>query len=207
MPDLSTSIALLQDTAKALREVISATANEAMPEDLAIEVGWLNDIQRIVAEAQEMVGHHARFSKSGTSVTKMTRSVAVAAPATSRRPRKGEYPRFLRDAHGGHLIKVGWSKKARAEYEHKAPRAVISAMVQIIAEAGRNRKRFVMEKLMPFHDPTSGVPLPDYQAYIVLAWLRSVGIVIQHGRQGYTLSNGSLNDEVIEKLWNSIPTR
>jgi hypothetical protein len=42
----------------------------------------------------------------------------IKAPIRSRN-KLGQYPRFLRE--GGNLVKIGWSKSQRAEYEHKSP--------------------------------------------------------------------------------------
>ncbi|HEX8520908.1 MAG TPA: hypothetical protein VF669_01545 [Tepidisphaeraceae bacterium] len=203
MPKLSSSINHLQEAAKALREVISATANEAMPQDLVHVVGWLNDVQRIVSEAQEMAGRNARFSGSKTGTARVAQSVDVG-PATVRRPRKNEYPHFCRD--GESLVKIGWSKKSRAPYEHKAPKAALVALTSALGEAGKGRRRFVVEDLLPLKSE-NGTEIPDYQAYVCLAWVRAAGLVQQHGRKGYTLSSRDNFATGIEHLWEKLPQR
>jgi len=190
---------------RTLRAAISGTAADADPEQLNRMVGWLKEVQRLLVEVSSP--RHARLTKNlaDHSVAAGRASQGRNGPVSINR-RAIDFPRFYRDQNDN-LVKIGWSKKSGSEYEHKAPRNVLSAVVHSLADAGRNRRRFAMEELMPFRDPVSGTPAPDYQAYIVLAWLRSKGMVTQHGRQGYTLSNGTISTETVDNLWNGTPTR
>jgi hypothetical protein len=125
--------------------------------------------------------------------------------APTRSPRKGKHPRFLRD--GENLVKVGWSKSEKSEYEHKSPRKVLSALGAVLVAAGAKGRRFSMDKLLPINDPTDGTRLPDYQCYLALALLRENALVIQHGRQGYSLPKKGDLLLSIEKLWEQLPSR
>ena len=51
-----------------------------------------------------------------------------------------------------------------------------------------------------------GIDVPDYQAYLCLAWLRTIGAVEQRGREGYTM-NGAGADltTVVKEAWNDLP--
>ena len=64
-----------------------------------------------------------------------------------------------------------------------------------------------MGKVLPLKDAANGSVFPDYQSYLCLAWLRSGGLVIQHGRQGYSLPKGIELDKSIETHWVNLPTR
>lgn len=205
MAKLDQVVAAFRECDRTLRAAISAAAPEADPEQLNKLVGWLREVQRVLHDASPS---HAPALATDATASRSSEPHMKAAHAKYKSASRirVKYPLFFRES-DGNLVKIGWSKKSRAEYEHKAPRDAMSAVVRTMAEAGKNRRRFVMEKLMPFRDQVSGAPVPDYQAYIVLAWLRSEGVVIQHGRQGYTLSNGKVSAEVVDKLWNSVPTR
>jgi hypothetical protein len=123
----------------------------------------------------------------------------------ARRPRKTEYPKFLRD--GDSLIKIGWSKAEKAEYEHKSPKKVVVAVGNALTTAGSKGRRFSMDKVLPLTDPEDTSELPTYQCYLSLAWMRHEGLVVQHGRQGYSLpKNGDLTS-AIERIWAQLPTR
>ncbi len=120
-----------------------------------------------------------------------------------RRNKLGEYPRFVRE--GDNLVKVGWSKSQRAEYEHKSPQRLLAVLCESLTSA--NGKRIMMDKVLPLNDPVTGNPFPDYQSYLCLAWLRSAGLVIQHGRQGYSLPKGIELERAIETQWANLLTR
>ena len=64
-----------------------------------------------------------------------------------------------------------------------------------------------MDKVLPLKDPVTGSAFPDYQSYLCLAWLKCGGLVIQHGRQGYSLPKGIELDKSIETHWANLPTR
>lgn len=119
------------------------------------------------------------------------------------RNKLGQYPKFVRE--GDNLIKIGWSKSQRAEYEHKSPKRLLAVLCDSLASA--NAKQIMMDKVLPLKDPVNGSPFPDYQSYLCLAWLRSAGLVIQHGRQGYSLPKGIELEKSVETLWANLVTR
>jgi hypothetical protein len=114
------------------------------------------------------------------------------------------YPKFIRE--GDALIKIGWSKSQGKPYEHKAPRAVLRALVKELIRIGSGGARFTVEGIFPLKD-TGKTDIPDYQAYLTLAWLRSVELITQHGRQGYSLPNGADLERQSEQKWNELSKR
>ena len=64
-----------------------------------------------------------------------------------------------------------------------------------------------MDDVLPLKDPVSGTEVPAYQSYLCLAWLRSVGIVTQHGRQGYSLAKKDDVAARTEECWRQLATR
>lgn len=119
------------------------------------------------------------------------------------RNKLGQYPKFLRE--GENLVKIGWSKSQRSDYEHKSPKRVLGVLCESLRSA--DGKRIMMDKVLPLKDPVSGSHFPDYQSYLCLAWLRSAGLVVQHGRQGYSLPKGIELEKSVEALWADLPTR
>jgi hypothetical protein len=113
---------------------------------------------------------------------------------------KGQvYPRFYRS--GDDLVKIGWSKKQRAEYRHKAPKSVVQRIAEIIAQKGSGSQRVVFEDILPNPDPVTGAEVPMYQAYLAVAWLRHEKLIVKHGRQGYSLPPHVKLPEAIEERW------
>jgi len=132
----------------------------------------------------------------------LARSAALNAPSRGRRPRAAAetYPRFFR--RGNELVKVGWSKKDRREYNHRAPRTAVDAVAAAVRQVGAKGKLFNGDALLPLEDPSTSSAVPDYQAYVGLAWLKHLGVVEQHGRRaGYTLADGKQIDSTITAAW------
>ncbi len=126
-------------------------------------------------------------------------------PVAAKKPRKPDYPQFFRS--GDSLVKVGWSKSERAEYEHKCPKRVLDVLVSECTRVAGPGKRFVMDKLLPLRDPASGTELPGYQAYVALAFLRHAGLVEQHGRSGYSIANVKTFVTDAAVAWNGSKSR
>src|SRR6185295_2281798 len=64
-----------------------------------------------------------------------------------RTSRKEGYPKFERSR--DQLVKIGWSKKDRSEYVHKAPRAGLDRVVKRVVELGTGGRMFSTEELLP----------------------------------------------------------
>lgn len=122
-------------------------------------------------------------------------------------PRAGRprvYPCFERE--GDRLIKMGWSKRDRRAYEHRAPRDAVFVFASRLAARAGGGRSFTMDELLPLTDE-QGREIPSYQAYLALAWLRNAGVVERRGKDGYLLRNGTLESAQLTQLWNSTPVR
>ena len=86
----------------------------------------------------------------------------------------------------------------RRGMQHEQQRQTVGGETNQVDQA---RETFTMEDVLPLFDADSGREVPSYQAYLVLAWLRSAGVVVQHGRQGYSLEKGTDLDAVVERQW------
>lgn len=148
----------------------------------------------------ENVEHNGK--KATVSSLRLGRDPNHSADNRRKGRRLGEYPRFFRD--GNRLVKVAWSKTDKREYEHRCPKDVVSSLVSSVLSVGAKGDRFAMDRLLPITDPTDGSELPTYQAYVALAWLRSVGLLEQHGRQGYSIRKGISLASKVEDAWNQL---
>lgn len=105
------------------------------------------------------------------------------------------------------MVKIGWSKHDRKTYEHRAPRRVLDAFVQAVVRAGAGGERFAMGGILPLKDTVNSSDIPDYQAYLTLAWLRDSGLLAQHGRQGYSLLPDTELPREAARLWAALTAR
>lgn len=152
-------------------------------------------------------GHPEVECLGNPSASASARQAGYSRPADTgrsrRAPQKGEYPKFARQ--GDQLVKVSWSKKQRAEYQHKAPRRVAELLAAAIARRTGNGRLFTSEDIFPLKDPGDGSEVPSYQAYAALAWFKATGMVKAHGRRGYTAKNQGKLPEVVTEAWQQLP--
>jgi hypothetical protein len=94
------------------------------------------------------------------------------------------------------LVKIGWSKSDRKEYQHRAAHDLLVELRQALLDASKRRKLFTMGALEP---QLSSSGTPGYQAYVWLAWLRAEGLVKQHGRQGYSVVKPATFEKDVER--------
>lgn len=120
-----------------------------------------------------------------------------AKPAAKRR----SYPIFARS--GTSLVKIGWSKSSKSEYHHKSPLAAALGLAAALARHAKNGAVVPTEKVLPLR-LDDGSDVPDYQAYVSLAWFRQIGAVKQNGRQGYTVKRPSDLQGAIQAAWNEL---
>jgi hypothetical protein len=110
------------------------------------------------------------------------------------------YPLFRRD--GDSLVKVGWSKKAKQTYEHRTPKKILLHVASIL----RGKSAFNMQKLLPCRN-YDGTDVPSYQAYMVVAWLSSVGAVKRDRRGDYRTIASAMSESAIDGAWDATPER
>jgi hypothetical protein len=111
------------------------------------------------------------------------------------------YPRFERQ--GDRLAKIAWSKKDRREYEHRAPAELIFQIAEVFEQNTKRGKPFLMDDLLPFKS-RSGDEIPSYQAYLALAWFRSLGLIEARGKDGYAVAVDDLHARA-EHEWKDLP--
>ncbi|WP_157898664.1 hypothetical protein [Luteitalea pratensis] len=179
----------------------------------AAAAGDYDRLARIAATARRVLDLASEWQGGDDSGTAAEVAAAVAAPPSSEDPPQGRargsrhsaarnYPRFMR--RGDELVKIGWSKAGRKEYQHRAPHSLLVALRQALLDASRARKLFTMDTL---ERSLAANNVPGYQAYAWLAWLRSADLVKQHGRQGYSLIKAATFETDIEKALIELPAQ
>ena len=123
--------------------------------------------------------------------------------AKARHRRADAYPRFERQ--GDRLVKIGWSKKDRAEYEHKAPLVAVEAVIEAIDQVTGKGAYLRVEDILPVKQKDEE-EVPSYQVYLVVAWLREIGAIERLGNDGYRVQGDRASLDV-QALWNQTPER
>lgn len=171
------AVSEVQASERRLREILKAHVDSAPYEDII----WLSQLaERVKALVPVVVG----VTAGGPPAVQQAPASATATP----RPRSGRqgYPKF--EVRGDLLIKTGWAKKAKKEYVHRAPLAVLTAVQQRLAEVAKAKPLFTMEDVMPVASPDGNGEVPGYQVYLCVAYLVAEGQVRRQGRDGYVAS-------------------
>jgi hypothetical protein len=155
------------------------------------------------AEAGRVSGGTGAGSANGPAARQALAPGAAAIGGRRANPRE-DYPKFFRRV--DELVKVGWSKKERKEYSHRATRRVVDVVAAAVRQVGVRGKLFNGDALIPMKDPSDGAAVPDYQIYVTLAWLTNLGVLEQRGRRvGYALVPQKQVDSTITAAWATLP--
>jgi hypothetical protein len=186
---------------------------------LAAGEGRFDELPQLTPMAKEIAALAARWPSEPSPAP-----VALARPATTDDPsaaaavrgaptprastklKKSDYPKFLREKQD--LVKLGWSPREKGPYEHRVPKAGVDAVASAVASNGKAGHRFTMDEILKaLTSAKSAEQVPSYQTYAVVSWLKWAGMVLQHGRQGYTVVRPQTFASSIETAWQSLPQR
>lgn len=213
------AIDVLSSAEESLRDLMGAAAKEGDYETVLQIAGWAKAVRQLLADS----AHLRAPSEEPASATVCIADSEVSAETPElalpegnhssanskllvrKTSRAKDYPKYLRI--GDVLVKLGWSKSQKAEYEHKAPFSVVRDLVMAIRQATSKKRTFVMEAILPLKSSADGQEVPSYQTYACLAWLRQEGLIVQHGRQGYTVKPNTELEASIQHLFSRMPER
>jgi len=204
----------MNTSARAERGVEVIREAEAALQQLMAEASAAGDYEAVVQLASMAKGLARLINESATAPSPPPAESPAPSPRTGatrgkrkrrgQTKRKSEYPKFVRQ--GDELVKLGWSKRQKKEYRHRAPKRLVELLAQRLAEVGKEGKLLTTDDLLPLHDPDDGSEFPTYQGYIGLAWFVTAGLIERHGRQGYTVCDPDAMKARIEALWRALQT-
>lgn len=195
---------LLESCEKGLRALLAKAAAKGEYADIIQLTSWARVVHGLAEDAKSERG----VAESSSHGTRNGRVDALPQSGGPRKVRRGPqrarstkldgYPRFFRSVDD--LVKIGWSKRERTEYQHKAPHSVLALLIRKLAVAGAGGRMFTANELFPL-TTDHGIEIPIYQGYLCLAWLRSEGLIQPHGRQGYTIINEEKLVPAVDDHW------
>jgi predicted lipid-binding transport protein (Tim44 family) len=204
-PCMSRSAAVLQILSNAQAELRSLL-EQALAESRYTDVAEIAQIADSLAQLGADSGPASSDVEPTVSASQAPAPRNASAAHTNRAGRPSRsFPRFERE--GDKLVKIAWSKKDRAEYEHKAPRQVVDLLIEAIRSKKGEGAKFEAPDVLPLTERKSRKEVPSYQSYLALAWLRYEGVVAKHGRDGYSLKPTSATPERLNELWKALPSR
>jgi len=194
----------LKDCEDALRKLAAESAEEGDYEMLERIGTTARAVSELAHEWQSRNSVLTAVRNELPSGVLGARSEPARSAVTTRLRVSRQYPKFIR--RGDELVKIGWSKKEKREYQHRAGHAILDAISHALLDASKRRRLFTMEVLE--RQLGSGAnAVPGYQTYVWLAWLRSVGLIKQHGRQGYSLTKPATFEKDVEQRLAAVPAQ
>lgn len=200
---------ILADAERSMRELVGIAASAGDYELVIRLTEWARQLSAIARSAEHKPTGATIVLDSGNARVPEARSQRKVRPGkrirrrSARGQKKGNFPRFVR--RNDSLVKIGWSKTDRSEYEHRAPREVAMLLASAVRKRAENGNLVRAEDVMPVLDPRDGAEIPSYQAYLCLAWLKHEGLVVPQGRKGYTVPNTGALESTVEKKWATLP--
>jgi hypothetical protein len=195
------ALQILQQTEAELQKLIQKALTEGRYADVAAIARLADHIAQLAS--QDESADYDDMS-DGSSPEDGDESPRPGTKLSKRAIRRA-FPRFERE--GDRLVKIAWSKRGREEYEHKAPREIVDLLIDYIKGRKGVGARFVAPDIFPMKDPKTKREIPSYQAYLALAWLCHEGVVVKHGRNGYSLKPTAAISEHVTQLWEALPAR
>lgn len=204
---------ILREAEGALKELIANALRNQQYDDVATIAAMAEKLARLVnADVRAEQTPDAAISRTTPqvhnrqpatkAVTNRSRQNTDKSPA---KKNQSTYPRFIRES--DRLIKVGWSKKNKTSYEHRAPKESVMAFLNHLMATVSEGELFSVEELLPANDPSTGMNIPAYQAYMTIAWLRGTDVLDKKGRDGYILNRHIGKNSQLDDLWKRLPTR
>lgn len=196
------AIAILHDAERSLRDLIQKRLAEQRYGEVASIARLADGLSQLTQRGSESPSPPGRGQGDGQPpMPVITRSVRLAtgAPRRPKPPKKKEYPKFVRE--GDRLVKIGWSKKNKSTYEHKAPYEAVTAVVRQLAARVAPGQLFTIENVLPVPDISTGGEVPAYQVYLTLGWLRALGFLDRRARDGYKVTADGISTDRMSKEW------
>lgn len=185
---------LLQNCESAVRDVIAAAARDGdydavgRGREVALRLVALRSGPGATANDQHkwQMFHSARPSSSSPKIPRGSRSQG--------------YPRF--ELVDDNLFRYGWSKREKREYSHKVPKSVFAKVVAAMDKIRfTNKGPHSAEAIIERVNDGADEPVPNYQVYAVLGFLKAGNAIEQQGREGYLIPDGFA--ATAEESWDS----
>jgi hypothetical protein len=215
MQALVKALEIVRQAEAQLQQLLLRAAQQGDYETARVLAEWAKPLKQVtqqsdsvdVRDSVALANGKARVQAEAYPATVHKRTDAGKSPlrhkANRTKAARGEFPKFLRD--GEELLKIGWSKREKKVYRHKAPKRVVVLVSESLQQAAQDGERFVMDQILPIRDRETDSDVPSYQAYLSLAWLRKEKLIVQHGRQGYSLRPETDLPNAVEERWNVLP--
>lgn len=187
----------IRDCESRLRQLMAQASAAGHYDEVATLMLWAKSIASTIdLDDQPEMG----VIPDAATAESNTPTQPVAARHKTAKSNRPQYPQFGRFRN--ELLKIGWSKKKKKEYQHRASRQVADLLCSRLDEF--KGKDFTSEEILPLVGE-DGLEVPSYQAYLCLAWFRETGMITKNGRHGYFVDKNIDLKSALEQQWKLLP--
>jgi hypothetical protein len=190
MDYLAQSNRIISHAIERLQELIAAALSQGAYKDVQRMAGIAESLKLVTGEGSKDLDSNPKFHPAIESTPKL------------RKDKTPVYPHFETDH--DRLIKIGWSKREKSPYEHKASRELCRAAFDHYASKF-DQTEFRMDDVLPVR--IGETEIPSYQAYLTLAWLRSLGLIRKRSKDTYQWNCSVIDEYSFDEAWNSTRKR
>jgi hypothetical protein len=206
------AVAAILGVESRLREELRLIMLDAVAAEAYADVSAIAEVTDAVTRAvRDITANNGKSSRKSETCEATTAQLSPEiSPAIVQQPgplgtrptnRKDNYPQFFRN--GDRLVKIAWSKKDRAPYEHRAPKDIVHTLIAAVRKKRGEGKVFQAADILPLMSP-AGDEYPSYQSYLAINWLRENRVILKRGREGYVLQAKGATPANVEQLWNRL---
>jgi hypothetical protein len=197
MDTLDRGTHLLKETEAKLRALVSEAAASGDYSSVVQIASWARTVSELFnRKPGERVSSLPSTRSSTHNGAKGPKQISLA--------KRGQrsYPLFFRQ--GDQVVRIAWSKREKKEYRHKADSSVLKVLAKSMAEKGSDGRVFATDQFLPVRD-SQNTEVPNYQAYLGISLFKQVGLIDQHGRQGYSIPRLADFKDAVEAVWKKLP--
>jgi hypothetical protein len=197
MTTLDRASHLLRDAEAKLRGLVSDAATSGDYASVVQITSWARSLsEMLVRTSPEKTSIALPSSTASRNGAKGPKQISL-----SKRGQRN-YPLFFRQ--GDQLVRIAWSKSQKKEYQHKAACGLLKILAKSMAEKGADGRVFATEHFLPIYDAQNN-EIPNYQSYIGISLFKQMGLIDQHGRQGYSIPRLADFKDAVDAVWKKLP--
>ncbi|MCK4795529.1 MAG: hypothetical protein KAV87_67990 [Desulfobacteraceae bacterium] len=179
----------MKDQAGKIIEILNKTESDIQKVIIeAAQAGDYRSVDMARAAAVNIKNIRTQISNPASKAEiRPAKSVArIEKKASTKKRKKSDYPKFK--VKNETLIRIGWSRKQRREYTHKAPRFVFEQTVKAMTALSQSGAGpFLAENIIEQANSNESEAIPSYQIYVIIGLLKQTNCIKQVGRDGYII--------------------
>lgn len=179
-------IDVLNRTELELQEVIASAAKGGDYKLIDLARRYAVQIHEMQTALNNSTNNPVSKAELKEDAPKVQMQASDISTSKKKKKKKSHYPKY--EIEHNSLSRIGWSKKGKKEYSHKASKSIYSLTVAAMEKLSKaSAGPFMAEDIIAKVNDTADQPIPAYQIYVVIGYLKDRECIQQIGREGYNI--------------------